>query len=210
MSAASSVDYAALEKAELRTEPFDYLVVPGFLRPEALSTLRRDFPQIRTPGNHMVEQLKFGPAFGDLLEELNGPEFASGLGRQFHLDLSGLELTVGVRRYCEASDGNIHTDHWSKVITTLLYFNDDWQHAGGRLRMLRGKEDMDDYSEEVTPAGGTLLAFRRTPHSFHGHKRFVGERLMLQASFVRPARSTAAVQKVRELGRRLRRLQPGY
>jgi hypothetical protein len=35
------------------------------------------------------------------------------------------------------------------------------------------------------PAGGTMLAFKRTENSFHGHKPFVGERRLVQLSFTR-------------------------
>ena len=79
-----------------------------------------------------------------------------------------------MRKFCESSDGNIHTDHKSKVITVLVYFNTDWDEQAGQLRLLRSRTDIEDYAAEVPPAGGTLLAFRRTRNSWHGHKRFVG------------------------------------
>jgi hypothetical protein len=33
------------------------------------------------------------------------------------------------------------------------------------------------------PAGGMMLAFKRTENSFHGHKPFVGERRLVQSEF---------------------------
>jgi SM-20-related protein len=182
---ATLFDYAAFDRTPLARAPFDYLVVPSFLRPEALAAVNRDFPPIEGPSNFTPERLTYGPAFAALLAALRGRAFAAHLERKFELDLSGCATTIGIRRFCEATDGNIHTDHKSKLITVLLYFNPDWPHAGGRLRMVRSATDLEDYAAEVVPAGGTLLAFRRTDNSFHGHKPFVGERRMLQLSYTR-------------------------
>jgi hypothetical protein len=37
---------------------------------------------------------------------------------------------------------------------------------------------------EVTPLAGTMLAFRRSDRSFHGHQPHVGERRVLQLNWV--------------------------
>jgi SM-20-related protein len=118
------------------------------------------------------------------LVELQTDAFRMQLGDKFDVDLSDCPTTITVRRYCERTDGNIHTDHRSKAITVLVYFNEQWNSDGGCLRMLRSSSDLEDYSAEVTPLGGRLLAFRRTAWSWHGHKPFVGERRMLQYNFL--------------------------
>jgi hypothetical protein len=182
---ATLFDFAAFDATPLVRAPFDHLVVPGFLRADALAALNRDFPPIEGPSNFTPERVTYGPAFAALIDALRGRAFAAHVERKFDLDLRGCATTIGIRRFCEATDGNIHTDHKSKLITVLLYFNEDWPHAGGRLRMVRSATDLEDYAAEVIPAGGTLLAFRRTDHSFHGHKPFVGERRMLQLSYTR-------------------------
>jgi SM-20-related protein len=184
-SEARLFDLAALSATPLVREHFDHLVVPGFLRADALVALNRDFPPIEGPSNYAPERLSYGPAFAALIDALRGRAFAARLEDKFQLDLAGCATTIGIRRFCEATDGNIHTDHKSKLITVLLYFNRNWPHEGGRLRMVRSATDLEDYATEVIPAGGTLLAFRRTDNSFHGHKSFVGERRMLQLSYTR-------------------------
>jgi SM-20-related protein len=181
----SMFDVDAFHATPLQRKPFDYLVVPGFIRPDALAALNRDYPQIEGPGNKSAEELDCGPAFAELLATLKGQAFADLVGEKFDVDLRGCSPTISVRRFGEATDGNIHTDHRSKVITLLLYFNPGWEHEGGRLRMLNSATDLEDYVAEVVPCCGTLLAFRRTGHSYHGHKPFVGERRMLQLSWTR-------------------------
>jgi hypothetical protein len=67
----------------------------------------------------------------------------------------------------------------------LLYFNaNPWPHAEGCLRMLRRPDDLEDYAAEESPAGGTLLVFRRSERSWHGHRRFVGPRKAIQLNWV--------------------------
>ena len=51
--------------------------------------------------------------------------------------------------------------------------------------MLRGADDLENYAAEVPPVEGTLLAFRRSESSFHGHKPFIGRRRVVQLNWVR-------------------------
>jgi hypothetical protein len=202
----SLVDLAALSAAPLQRDPFDFLVVPHVLPPAALAAVNADFPPIEGPSNYKPEELQGGPAFTQLLAELEGPEFAAALGNKFGIDLSTCSKSIGVRGFCEPTDGHIHTDHRSKVITVLVYFNEDWPHEGGRLRMLRSATDIEDYAAEIDPMGGTLLAFRRSDHSFHGHKQFVGERRMLQLSHVQDSTVEGALRQIGRLTKPVRRL----
>jgi SM-20-related protein len=182
----SVLNLAALDRARLQRKPFDYLVVRDAITPETVEALNRDYPHIDKPANYAPEDLHYGPRFGELLKELDGPEFERSVAGKFGVDLTGARKTITVRRYSEPSDGHIHTDHWSKIITLLVYFNPSWDQEGGRLRMLRCGDNIEDYSAEVPPLGGTVLAFRRSGKSWHGYKRFDGERRMIQMSWIRP------------------------
>jgi SM-20-related protein len=199
-------DWSAFEAAPLAREPFDFLIVPGFIPPAALDALNRDFPVIEGPGNAPPEGLDYGPSFAALLDELYGDALRERFAAKFGIDLDGAEATIAVRRHCEATDGHIHTDHRAKLITVLLYFNEEWPHEGGRLRMLRSASDLEDYAAEAVPAGGNMLAFRRSDNSFHGHKRFVGERRILQLSYARPSVLVDAQRRIGRLTKPIRRL----
>jgi SM-20-related protein len=134
------------------------------------------------------------------MEELRGPTMARVLGEKFDMELASLPTTVTVRKFCERTDGNIHTDHKSKVITALLYFNERWEHEDGQLRLLRSKADIEDFAAQVPPLGGTLLVFRRTDHSWHGHTRFVGERRMVQINYLDQSPLAVAAQRISRFG----------
>ncbi len=197
----SMLDLQALENATLQTDPFDFLVVPNFLPAQQLSRVNADYPQITNAANHALDKIgSAGPAFNHLIEELEGKPFAEALGRKFDLDLAAMPTTITVRKFCERTDGNIHTDHPSKVLTVLIYFNEHWEHEDGQLRMLRSRDNIDDFAAQVPPLGGTLLAFRRTDSSWHGHTSFVGERRMLQLNYLKSGKLAVIAQRASRFG----------
>ena len=196
----SIINLNTLRAAELHSDPFDFMVAPGFLSEEVLARVNADYPAIDTAANHSLESLQYGPEFAALMEEMQGKEFATALGEKFDMELASLPNTVTVRKYCERTDGNIHTDHKSKVITVLVYFNESWEHEDGQLRMLRSGSDIEDYAAQVSPLGGTLLAFRRTDHSWHGHTQFVGERRMVQLNYLDQSPLAVAAQRISRFG----------
>jgi hypothetical protein len=186
----------ALDAAELQTDPFDYIVVPDFLPPDQLKLVNADYPNIDTAANHDLRDLTYGPLFEKFIGELETDEFREHLGDKFNVDLSESPSSITVRKYCERTDGHIHTDHASKLITVLVYFNEGWDSEGGRLRMLRSSSSLEDYTAEVKPLGGSLLAFHRTDWSWHGHKQYVGERRMLQYNFLSSSKLALLNQKI--------------
>lgn len=178
------LDLDALARAPLTREPFDFAVVPGFIRAEAAAAIERDFPAIPAPGSFPPGVLRYGPAFRELLGELRGPDLAGELGQKFRVPLYELPTMLTVRGRTSEHDGRIHHDRRGKVITALLYLNRGWQEKTGWLRLLRSRDNLDDYAAEIAPEMGTLLVFRCTPNAWHGHKPFVGQRRAIQLNWV--------------------------
>lgn len=185
------LDLAALRKAPLVRDPFDYLILPGFVKPEACAAINADYPRIDTPGSFPVAELTYGPAFAALLAALTGAEVRAAFAEKFGISLQGRPAVVTVRGRCGPKDGTIHTDQESKIITVLIYLNPRWEQPGGCLRLLRSGTDIEDVIEEVPPRDGTLVAFRRGDNSWHGHKPFLGERRVIQLNWVTSARVKA-------------------
>ena len=179
-----TLDLAAFRSVPLNREPFEYLIVPGFVRPEALAAILADYPRIDSRGSFPVREVKGGPAFRALVRALRGPKVRDAFAEKFRLDLKGRPTMVTVRGRCGPRDGNIHTDSASKLITALIYMNPRWEEAGGQLRLLRSADDLEDVVVEVPPLEGTLVAFRRSNNSFHGHKPFTGSRRVIQLNWV--------------------------
>jgi len=190
------LNLSAIVDTKLSHDPFDFLVVEDAIESEMVARLNRDYPDIDSPTNHAPDHLQYGPSFGMLLKELDSSAFEERVANKFGVDLSAAFKTITVRKFSEPSDGHIHTDHPSKIITLLIYFNSDWDHENGRLRILRSPRDIEDYVAEVKPLGGTLLAFRRSRKSFHGYKSFAGERRMIQMSWIKPSRFAWYLQQL--------------
>ncbi len=195
-----------LAEAEFHTEPYEYLVVDDFLRDEYKTAIVTDFPEIERHGSFPLSTLKYGPAFAQLSSELFSKEFAEVVGEKFAIDLAPYPTMLTVRGWCNNSDGQIHTDSTNKVITVLLYLNPQWNNEGGRLRLLRSKR-LDDYAAEVAPTMGSLIIFKRSDRSWHGHKPFEGKRMSLQFNWVNSSgymRRERLRHKVSSLLKRLR------
>jgi len=184
----SALDFDKFDATPLEREPCDYILVPEFVRPEALAGINTDFPAITDPGNFPVDDLTFGPRFAGLVAELTGPVMRRHFASKFEMDLEPYPTQMTIRRYMASYDGNIHNDAKSKKITVLIYFNDEWHQKGGQLRLTRSLHDMDDYYVEVPPVKGTLFAFRRNERSFHGFPPGEGERRTIQMYWVDPSR----------------------
>lgn len=178
----------AIAHAPLTTEPFRFFVAPEFLDSRTLAEINRDYPAITEPRNYRIEELNPTGAFKSLIEQIESEAFEKSIGEKFGMDLAGKPRVITVRGFSEPSDGNIHTDSKTKLVTILIYFNPEWPHEGGRLRLLKSDSNIEDYISEVLPEKGTLLAFRRSDCSYHGHKPYDGPRRMLQMSWVEPKR----------------------
>jgi hypothetical protein len=165
-------------------QPFEHLIVPQFIGAKALAEINADYPKISTSGSFPIDQLAFGPAFRTLLDELNCDDFREAFEEKFGIELAGRPTITTVRGRCGAGDGSIHTDSTTKIITVLIYMNESWDQPGGRLRLLRSPHDLNDIIVEVPPIAGTLLAFKRSNNSWHGHEPFVGERRVIQFNWL--------------------------
>jgi SM-20-related protein len=165
-------------------QPFEHLIVPQFIAAPALAEINADYPKISTSGSFPVDQVVFGPAFQTLLDELNSEAFREAFEDKFESDLSERPTITTVRGRCGPGDGKIHTDSVTKIITVLIYMNESWDQPGGRLRLLRSSSNLNDVIVEVPPIAGTLLAFKRSNNSWHGHEPFVGERRVIQFNWL--------------------------
>jgi SM-20-related protein len=182
----SVLNLAAVRDAQLNREPYDFFLGNEFLKREAIDELRRDFPDIRKPGYLTVDEVQLHGRFKQLIEELEGPTLTEELSKKFGLDLHKYPRLTTIMKQSQQKYGAIHTDGPSKVMTMLVYMNDNWDQDGaGRLRVLYDKDHYEPYAVEVPPTMGTVFAFLRSDKSWHGHKPFVGERRVVQVAWVK-------------------------
>jgi hypothetical protein len=184
MAAPLPIDVDAVRNATLAREPFPWLIVPGFVKSEAIAGIERDFPAVTHPGSFPLPTLAYGPAFQEFMDAIRGPEFTAAVAEKFAIDLSHRPTMVTVRGQSSARDGQIHTDSVTKLITVLIYMNGKWESPVGRLRLLRSPDNLNDVIAEVPPDEGTLLVFRNQPNAWHGFEPFEGRRRVIQLNWV--------------------------
>ncbi len=202
------IDYERFRRTPLVREPFDHLVVAGFLEEAAIEPVLSGFPTIEKGGSFPLSVLSFGPGFADLVEELHGPELRKAVAEKFGISLDGRPTMVTVRGQARIRDGRIHTDTETKLVTVLLYLNRGWKDKGGWLRLLRSSESLDDYIADVPPEAGTAVFFRCTDNAWHGHTPYVGERRAIQLNWVTDPSVVRVEERRHRLSARLKKWLP--
>lgn len=182
------IDVEAVRNATVVAKPFPYLMVPGFVKADAIAAIERDFPQVAHAGSFPLPTLDYGPAFQEFMDAIRGKEFTDAVAGKFDIELSRRPTMITVRGQSSARDGQIHTDSVTKLITVLIYMNGKWESPKGRLRLLRAPDDLDAVIAEVPPDEGTLLVFRNQPNAWHGFEAFEGPRKVIQLNWVTSAR----------------------
>lgn len=180
----TTINLQALQATPVQQRPYPYIVVPNFVRTELLDKIEADYPLVDKPGSFPLPTLRYGPMFKQFMEEIQGREMTALVADKFGMDLSKRPTMVTVRGQCRATDGKIHTDSKTKLITVLIYMNGKWEKPGGRLRLLNSPDNLNDYFAEVPPMQGTLLMFKNQANAWHGHESFEGQRRAIQLNWV--------------------------
>lgn len=203
------LDWDGLRRAPIGQDPFPHLIVPDFVPPASLDAVVGGLPALDKGGSYPIGSLQLGPAAAALMAALEGADFRALVAERFALDLTDAPTMVTLRGRSRERDGQIHCNSVAKRVTVLLYLNPDsadWARQDGCLRLLRGPGDLDDYAVEVPPVNGTLLVFPNTPNSWHGHRRFIGRRYVVQLNYMnqdRDARSELRRHRLSALVKRL-------
>jgi SM-20-related protein len=178
------LNLAKLSAAHVESVPFNYTIVPGFIGADSVRQINATYPNIEKGGSYPIESLEGTMAIKSVIDELDSPAFEALIEKKFDVQLAGRPKMYSLRGYTRAKDGSIHTDSKDKIITVLLYLNENWTQPGGRLRILRDGKNVDNFAAEVAPDNGTLLVFKRSDTSWHGHHPFDGPRRSLQMNWM--------------------------
>ena len=182
------LDFERLRSVDVAKDPFAHILLPKFVKPEALASVVAALPAMRARGSFPIGALKLGPAARGLIDGLEGAQFQQIVAEKFGLDLDGAPRMTTLRGNSGEKDGQIHTDSTAKRVTILLYLNpgngEAWARQEGCLRLLRNGTDLENYAVEVPPTDGALLVFPNGPTTFHGHKTFVGQRYVVQMNYM--------------------------
>jgi SM-20-related protein len=205
----SCINIDSLKAARTGREPYNFLVGDNFIQPSAVDPLKTDYQALKEPG--FFTEADVGPlshgAFAKLLEDLKSPEVSKIVSEKLDIDLVNKPKMITIRKVSQAKDGRIHTDGEAKIATMLTYLNDKWDGTGaGCLRVLRNSKDFEDYVEQISPLTGAVFAFRRSDSSWHGHTPFVGERRVVQMTWLRSEEDVARKEKRGALSHTLKKI----
>lgn len=184
MHSCKMLNLAALEETQIQSSPFPYTVISNFIHEEYLDAIQADYPIIKDAGSFPLSSVQAGKVFTQLMQEMQGEALRAVIANKLQMDLTNKPTLVTVRGRADHRDGRIHSDSVSKLVTLLLYMNQNWENSEGRLRLLYDNKNLDHYAAEIPPTAGTLLLFKNTPHGWHGHYPFVGTRKVIQLNYV--------------------------
>ena len=187
-----SLRLPGLLDADVDGKPFEHVYVREFISSGCLRRVNADFPEslkkFSTYGGGNInegilrERGEIVGAFEQFLDLMASTTLRKAFESVFRTDLSNTFVRSTIRGVATKEDGRIHADDASKVVTALVYLNEDWPHesecgACGKLQLL-AKRDLRSNSTPANDAfGGNLLAFKNPAAfgkkgGFHGFKKF--------------------------------------
>jgi 2OG-Fe(II) oxygenase superfamily len=179
------LDAATIAAAELRADPYEYAFVDHSIPLAFKDEVLADAPQIPHKGTYGIPNLKYGPKFAAVLEDLLSPRFRRIVEQKFKIDLSRCFPTVVMMGNTSGNynEGYAHPDTKHKIVTVILGFSREWPYERGRLRVLRSNS-REDSAFEFPPEFGKMLMFKVSDHSYHGFLPQKGQRMSLQFCWV--------------------------
>lgn len=180
----SVLNLTALQAAPIVHQPYPFFVLDRCIQPELTQQIIAQFPQIEDGGSFNIEDVRLHPEFKAFIDAIDSTEFRQIICDKFDVSVMDLPMMMTLRGYSRKKDGRIHSDSKTKLVTILIYMNDAWPEAEGRLRILNNDHDMNDYVAEITPGPGSLVAFKVTDNCWHGYPSYEGTRRSIQINFL--------------------------
>ena len=179
------MDEAAIAAAPLRRDPYAFTFVEHALREDLKNEVLADAPIIPDRGSYALPDLKRGPAFDAVVQDLLSVRFRHLVEQKFDMDLSQRPscIVMMVNTTGHYNEGYSHNDSKHKIVTVLLGFSREWPYERGRLRVLRSN-NIADSAFEFAPEFGRMLMFKVSEKSWHGFLPQKGQRMSLQLCYV--------------------------
>src|SRR5437762_12424224 len=93
----SMLDLERFRTTPLTREPFEFLVVPEFVKPEARAAIDKDYPEVARAGSFPLREVTYGPAFAKLIAEMRSEEFRETFEAKLDVGLSTRAVMSTVR-----------------------------------------------------------------------------------------------------------------
>jgi len=194
----------------LEAQPYSWVAIDKLFSPEDAAALASTFP-----GDHFKTVSYYGErdyeydaraligmgvdrishpeelsaAWFELARDFLSPAYRAAMSQLTGDDLAAAPMEVNVFHYGPGANLGPHPDLEDKLVTHILYFNQNWsREKGGSLNILRSS-DPTDIAAEIEPIIGNSAVVVRSEDSWHAVSRVVdgcGEsRRSLTATFYR-------------------------
>ena len=179
------LDEEEIAVATMRRDPYEFAFVEHAIDPRHKDEVLADAPPIPDRGSYGLPDLRYGPKFGAVVQDLLSERFRRLVEQKFDMDLSPYPPCIVMMGNTTGhyNEGYAHPDSKHKIVTVLVGFSREWPYERGRLRVLRSS-DRNDYAFEFAPEFGRMLMFRVCDHSWHGFLPQKGQRMSLQLCYV--------------------------
>jgi hypothetical protein len=188
------VDLNLIKSAPIDDTYFPYFAVENCITEDGQS-LPKEFPDLTKGGSYPSDMPGLSEKIKNLISEIESEEMQKVLSEKFDINLDDVEIVTTLRGYSRMKDGKIHSDSKSKVLTFLLYLNEEWVNEKGLLRMLKNNSDLEDFIQEIPASFGSLVVFKVTENCWHGFHPVEGKRLSMQMNYVK--KESASSHKLR-------------
>ena len=179
------LNFELIKKAEINSDFYPFFTIQDvFLNEEDHKKIATDFPNINEGGSFPSNSVSYGESIQSLIDDLEGDQMRTILENKFQVDLKDKPVVSTFRGYSRIKDGKIHSDSKSKIITVLLYLNEKWDESSGLLRMLKERDNIDNYITEIPASMGSMVAFKVTNNCWHGFIPFEGKRCSVQLNYL--------------------------
>ena len=102
-----------------------------------------------------------------LIEGLWTDSYRKALAEMSELELKDCAMGIGFRRYNMGHSHRPHTDEPNKILTHLLFFNQQWSvDWGGCLRILKDSQPESAF-QDILPISDSSVVIARSDNSWH-------------------------------------------
>jgi 2OG-Fe(II) oxygenase superfamily len=183
------IDFAKLGQLQLNTAPFEWAAADALIAPADAGALAASYPRdhfklidgydgekgykyrarslVHMGARAPSHPKSLSPAWRRLAADLLSPQYRAAMGKLIGRDLGAALLEVNLTEYGPGAWQGPHLDLREKIVTHVLYFNQEWREGdGGCLRILRSK-DAADAAHEIAPLIGRSAVLVRSDRSWH-------------------------------------------
>lgn len=191
------INLSRIAQHKLETQPYQWAMIDKLFSPADSAALVTTYPhdQFKTVAGydgekgyeyesralvHMGSNQTANPenlssVWRQLAEDLVSPAYRQAMSKLTGIDLTAVAIEINVFHYGAGSWLGPHLDLKDKIVTHVLYFNDEWNaEDGGCLTILRSSE-MSDVAAVIQPVIGNSAVLVRSEKSWHAVSRVVAD-----------------------------------